>query len=109
MESRAEILQNVEKILTTPVGSQDDTVSPRGESRKDFGSYVPMLIKRPLTASVKLSISAEANEAIANQMPASVRVVQTEVLEEQEGNVLLKVHLIVEGERTVLKREHTPP
>ena len=91
MKSRAEILQNVEKILTTPIGSEAD---------KDFGSYVPILIKRPFNA---LAISAAANEAIANG-ESRVRVIQTEVSLDKEtaGNVLLKVNLIIAGEQTVL-------
>ena len=84
ISEREHILQSIEMILTTPIGSR--------VMRRDFGSEIPRLIDQPLNRSTLTAIYAAANEAIATHEPR-VEIIRTTVdaTDAEKGIVNLRV------------------
>lgn len=70
ISERDHILQSIEMILSTPVGSR--------VMRRNYGSEIPRLIDQPLNRSTLTAIYAAANESIATHEPR-VEILRTQV------------------------------
>ena len=92
------IVQSIQMILTTPVGSR--------VLRRDYGSNLPRLIDKPFNRSTVTAIYAAANESISRWEPR-VEVISTrldlEQLKEGIGKLTVVFRLVGEGE--VLENE----
>ena len=94
ISERDHILQSIEMILTTRIGTR--------VMRRDFGSRVPELVDQPLNPETITAIYAAANEAIATWEPR-VRVLGSQFsqleLDDVDGGVYdLTLYLQRNGE-----------
>ena len=103
----AHILQSIQMILTTRIGSR--------VMRRDFGSKLPGLIDASLTPENLTAIYAAANEAISRWEPR-VQVVSTRIDPEGAEQGIVKLRVVVRGPNGLLSEqivipspEPTPP
>ena len=89
----AHILQSIQMILTTRIGSR--------VMRRDFGSKLPGLVDASLTPENLTAIYAAANEAISRWEPR-VRVVSTRIDPENAEQGIVKLKVVVRGPNGLL-------